>query len=172
MQSIKIDNQKGFTLLEVLIGLVIFAVGILGVNAMQIASIKGNSKGRQISEATNIGSDQIEQILSWVYNHQALIDDDDGKDGSDNDGDVNGGDGTNQDGNDDGIDDDGGNFGLDDLTNPDGAADRDGDGTNDIFWNIAIDHPEDGMKTVKVIVDPHGNRTNNVELVLVKVEGL
>ena len=135
----RMNNQSGFTLLEVLIALVIFAVGILGVASMQISSIKGNSKGRQISEATNSGADQIEQFLSLDY-YDPLLEDDDS-------------DGTNQDANNDGIDDDGGNFGLDDLANPDGSDDLDNDGTDDIFWNIAVDHPLPDTKTIRVIVD-------------------
>ena len=169
MNSAICNNQKGFTLLEVLIGLVIFAVGILGVYAMQVSSIKGNSKGRQISEATNDGADMIERMLSWNYDHPALIDDDDGKDETDADTDINSGDGTGQDADHNGTDDDGGNFGLDDLTNPDGAADRNGDGVNDIFWNIAVDYPIPSTKTIKFIIVPRGS-SKNIELVYVKAD--
>ena len=162
-------NESGFTLIELLIALVIFAVGILGVGAMQITSIKGNSKGRLISEASNLAADRIEMLLSLDYDHPALIDDDDGKDETDADSDTNGGDGTNQDADNDGTDDNGGNFGLDDLTNPDGAADSDGDGVNDIFWNIAVDHPEQNTKTIKVTVYPSGTG-RNVSMLIVKVD--
>ena len=166
-----IDNEKGFTLLEVLVALLIFAVGILGVYAMQISSIKGNSKGRQVSEATNDGADRIERLLSWNYDHPALIDDDDGKDETDADTDIDNGDGTGEDADNDGTDDDGGNFGLDDLANPDGAADRNGDGTNDIFWNIAVDHPMPNTKTIKFHISPPGSG-QNVELVYIKADVL
>ncbi len=62
-----VTNQKGFTLLEVLVAAVILAVGILGVATMQISSIQGNSHGRQISEATNVISDRIEELLALEY---------------------------------------------------------------------------------------------------------
>ena len=55
------NNKNGFTLVELLIALVIFAIGILGVATMQITSIKGNSKSRQISEAANVGADRVER---------------------------------------------------------------------------------------------------------------
>jgi len=164
-----IKNQNGFTLIELLIALVIFAVGILGVGAMQLTSIKGNSKGRLISEASNLAADRIEMLLALNYNHPTLVDDDDGKDETDADSDTNSGDGTDQDANSDGTDDDGGNFGLDDLTNPDGADDSDGDGVNDVFWNVAVDYPGDGMKTIKVTVIPPGSGSN-VTMEVVRAE--
>lgn len=158
-----VKNNNGFTLLEILVALVIFAVGILGAYSLQISSITGNSKSRQVSEATYDGADRIEQFVSLDYN-DPLLDDDDG-DGV-VDGDENG---TGQDNDGDGVDDDGGNFGLDDLTNPDGAADRDGDGTDDIFWNVAVDHPILRTKTIKFHVDPPGSG-KRVELIFVKAD--
>ena len=147
--TILTKNQSGFTLVELLIALVIFAVGILGVATMQITAIQGNSKGRQISEASNDGADRFEGFMSLSYDAADLLDTD--------------GDGTDQDLLDgesntvpDGIDDDGGNYGLDDLANPDGADDRDGDGTNDIFWNVATNYPLVNTKTIKVFIDPPG----------------
>lgn len=146
----RMTNQSGFTLLEVLIALVIFAVGILGVATMQISSIQGNSKGRQISEATNVAARQVEAIVAWDYNSAPLIDDDDAKDETDADADIDSGDGTNQDLDNDGIDDGGNDFGLADTTNPDGFRN---DGFYDIYWNVAVDHPLPDTKTIRVIVD-------------------
>ena len=60
-------NQNGFTLIELLIALVIFAVGILGVGTMQLSSIQGNNKGRQISDAATGAADQMENFLSFAY---------------------------------------------------------------------------------------------------------
>ena len=148
------DYQSGFTLLEVLIALFIFSIGILGVNAMQLTSIQGNSKANRITEASNDAADRIETFLSLGYADPLLVDGD--------------GDGTNQDANDDGIDDNGGNFGLDDAT----AATADGnivfpDGYN-LFWNVAIGEPffnpdpssKSNTKTIRVIVDPPGTGSN------------
>ena len=144
-------NQRGFTLIELLIALVIFAVGILGVATMQITSIQGNSKGRQISEASNVAADRLERFVSLAYDDPAL---DDGA-------------GTN-----DGV------AGLDDLSTPDKfldndndgvADDQDGDGVADVVWNIAVDSPLPNTKTIKVFVDPPGS-AKTVEMTYIKMK--
>jgi len=149
-------NQKGFTLVELLIALVIFAVGILGVATMQTTSIKGNSKSRQIGEASNVAASRIETILAREYNDPAFEDTD--------------GDGTGQDADKDGDDDDDGNFGLDDgLAASDGQADSDGDGVNDMYWNIAVDYPLPNTKTIKIFVIPPGT-AKTVEMTYIKAD--
>lgn len=157
MTKININNQSGFTLLEVLIALFIFSIGILGVNAMQLTSIQGNSKAQRLSEASNAAADQIESFLSLAYDAAALNDID--------------GDGTGQDVDQDGVDDDVGNFGLDDVT----AATADGngmstDGNYQLFWNIAIDHPGPGSKTIRIFVDrPRHIQRFSMEIIKVDI---
>jgi len=138
--NIIFKNQNGFTLVELLIALVIFSVGILGVATMQITSIKGNGKANQISEASNAGADRIEILIALGY-ADALL----------NDGDA------------DGV----GGLGHATTATADYFRDRDGDGTDDIFWNIAVDQPISNTKTIRVIVVPAGSG-RNVEMTYVK----
>ena len=152
----KSRRDAGFTLLELLIALVIFAVGILGVYSMQITSITGNTKSRVISEASVVAADQVEQFLSVEYDNWTDTD----------------GDGTGQDTNitnGDGVDDDGGNFGLDDVTvaTADGTDDFNGDGVADVFWNVAFDYPYPNTKTVRIYVDPQDSDSNMVPITFV-----
>lgn len=138
MKTFLLKDNRGFTLTEIMIALAVFTIGILAVNAMQTASIKGNSKARQITEAGNLASDRIEKIITLDYDDPALEDTD--------------GDGTDQDADLDGVDDDGGNFGL----NHDTAATADQnaaslDGNYKIFWNIAVDQPLINNKTIRFI---------------------
>ena len=65
-------NDAGFTLIEVLIALMIFSVGILGIGLMQLSAIRGNSLANHLTEAAVFGSDQIEQMLSWDYDDDKL----------------------------------------------------------------------------------------------------
>ena len=63
---------KGFTLIEVLIVLAIFSIGILAVAAMQVTSTKGNASARRITEATALAENQIENLMQLSYDHADL----------------------------------------------------------------------------------------------------
>ena len=63
MQSDKIKkDQKGFTLVEVLIGLVLLAIGILAVAALQVTSIRGNFNSSNLMQATYIAQERLESL--------------------------------------------------------------------------------------------------------------
>lgn len=127
-------NQSGFTLLEVLIALFIFSIGILGVNAMQLTSIQGNGKANRTTQASNVAADRIETFLSLDYDDPILDDDGGGSAGVP---------------------------GLNDVTTT--TADGNGmsaDGNYQIYWNVAPDYPVVNTKTIRVIVDPPGNGPN------------
>ena len=55
-------NQRGFTLLEVLVCLVIFSVGLLSIGAMQALSIKNNSFGANVTQATQLVKAELEYL--------------------------------------------------------------------------------------------------------------
>jgi type IV pilus assembly protein PilV len=131
-------NQNGFTLVEVMVALAIFTIGILGVNAMQLAAIKGNATANVISQATTWASDRVE-ILSGLNYTDSDLDDADGD----------------------------GNTGLNDAeccsdgNDPDGTAvtgctaKADGceaQGTYSIYWNVAEDVTFPDIKNINVIV--------------------
>ncbi len=60
-------NQKGFTLIEVLIALVILAVGLLGVTAMQITAIRGNHFSDNLTRATVLAQNKLEELKHLPY---------------------------------------------------------------------------------------------------------
>ncbi len=60
-------KRSGYTLIEVLIALAIFAIGILGVATLQISSTKGTATARKVSEACEIGQGQIESLMAAAY---------------------------------------------------------------------------------------------------------
>lgn len=55
-------TDKGFTLLELVIAILVFAVGILGIAKMQSLSVMGNSYGMHMSQAVNIAQDKLEEL--------------------------------------------------------------------------------------------------------------
>jgi prepilin-type N-terminal cleavage/methylation domain-containing protein len=71
----KLSNQEsGFTLIEVMIAIAVLVIGILSLYTMQISSIQGNSTANQLTTASNLALDQIEQILSWDASDARLND--------------------------------------------------------------------------------------------------
>jgi prepilin-type N-terminal cleavage/methylation domain-containing protein len=67
LQTSILKRQNGFTLLEVIIALVIFAIGILGVAAMQLRAIQGNSSGQRLTEASAEAQAMIESIMEEPF---------------------------------------------------------------------------------------------------------
>ncbi|RLB06740.1 MAG: hypothetical protein DRG59_07420 [Deltaproteobacteria bacterium] len=132
-------NERGFTLLEVLIAIVIFALGILAIGNMQLASVQTSSLANRLTEASIAAQDQIEKLLGASYTNTVLNDTDH--------------DGTDQDTNNDGIDDQGPdtNFGLNDnsIITADHHVAK---GQYTILWNVAVDYPVPGTKTVRIFV--------------------
>lgn len=65
--SLFITNNKGLTLVEVLVATVVLAVGLLGVAMMQYMAIGGNAFGREMQIATELGQERLEIIHSMNY---------------------------------------------------------------------------------------------------------
>lgn len=61
-------NSKGFSLLEILIGLVILAVGILAIAGMQMTSIRGNFFSDNVMQASILGQDRLEELKAIPLN--------------------------------------------------------------------------------------------------------
>jgi len=70
MKALK--RQDGFTLIEVLIALTIFAVGLLAVAAMQNSAILMNSNAGKLTELSTLGMDQIEKLSALPFNDPLL----------------------------------------------------------------------------------------------------
>ena len=60
-------NAYGFTLIEVLIGMAIFAIGILAVTTMQMNSINRNAAARMQTESTARVVASVELLLALPY---------------------------------------------------------------------------------------------------------
>ncbi len=65
-------NKKGFSLIEVAIGLVILAVVVLGIIGMQIASVRGNVFSRYITQATYAAQDGLEALDNLPFTDPGL----------------------------------------------------------------------------------------------------
>jgi type IV pilus assembly protein PilV len=63
----KIGNDKGFTLIEVLVAMVILSIGLLGTAALITGIINGNKVSNRISTATTCAQDKMEEIRRLGY---------------------------------------------------------------------------------------------------------
>ena len=69
------DGDRGFTLIETLIAIAVFAIGILAVGSMQISAVNNNASARMRTEAIMLASEKVEELMSLSdYNDPLLSD--------------------------------------------------------------------------------------------------
>ncbi len=71
-QMAKLKKEEGFTLIEVLVALTIFAVGLLAIAAMQTSAIRMNSNAGKLTNLSTLAMDQIEKLSALPYADSAL----------------------------------------------------------------------------------------------------
>ena len=121
-------ETAGFSLIEVMIGILIFSIGVLAIFGMQLSGMRGNSTARHYTDTATIGMDKMEELIAQPYTNADL---------NDTDGDGNAG----------------ADLGLFDATV--GSADHfenDPAGQYTIFWNVADEDLIEHSKTVSVII--------------------
>ncbi len=64
---VSLENNKGFTLIEVLVAMVILSVGLLGTAALITGIISSNKLSNRISTATTCAQDKMEDIKGLGY---------------------------------------------------------------------------------------------------------
>ncbi|KIH75446.1 type IV pilus assembly protein PilV [Geoalkalibacter ferrihydriticus] len=123
---IPIKSRQGFTLLEVLIALSLFAVGLLAVATLQGTGLRAAGAAELRTQGRAAAKSLAEHLLALPYDHDDLQD-------------VNGN----------------GRAGLDDRDDEDAPADHvwepPGIARIRVFWNIAEDDPVPGLKTVRIL---------------------
>jgi prepilin-type N-terminal cleavage/methylation domain-containing protein len=65
----KRKSDKGFTLVEVMIGMAIFVIGYMAVASMQMMTIKGNTSARKTTEAATLAADRLETLIVLPYDN-------------------------------------------------------------------------------------------------------
>ena len=68
----EIDNYKGYSLIEVMIAIAIFAIGFLAIASLQIAASKTNRASSEYTQATTIATDRMERLMSLPYGDDDL----------------------------------------------------------------------------------------------------
>jgi prepilin-type N-terminal cleavage/methylation domain-containing protein len=65
-------RSKGFTLIEILIGLILLSVGLLAIAGMHVTSIRGNFFSHHLTQATYAAQDRLEFLNTLPYDAPAL----------------------------------------------------------------------------------------------------
>jgi type IV pilus assembly protein PilV len=73
-------KQKGFTLIEIMVAVVVLAIGLLGLAGLQATSLRFNDSAYQRSQATNLAYDMVDRmranrqqaVVAGAYDGQTL----------------------------------------------------------------------------------------------------
>lgn len=60
-------DEQGFTIIEALIGIAIFSIGLLAIGTLTISSINGNATARRVTESSSWATDRIERLMAVDY---------------------------------------------------------------------------------------------------------
>jgi type IV pilus assembly protein PilV len=63
----KLTRCDGFSIMETLIALSIFTIGILAVATLVLSAIGENASARRMTEATALAEDRLEQLMAVSY---------------------------------------------------------------------------------------------------------
>jgi len=159
MTSARIRNQRGFSLIEALIAMVLLSIGLLGAGLMQIGGIKANTNAAGRTTGLGVAQSIMEDLRSLPLDDARLSD-------------------TGSRGNnlDDGRPVAGGNpIPLDADQRWDGTATglytaADGQ-TYTVFWNVDQDAPLDGARTLRLFVYWNDQRFGLNKVVMTTVLG-
>jgi type IV pilus assembly protein PilV len=62
----------GFTLIELVVAILVFALGIMGMLKLHQASVQTNNFSMQLTEAVNSAEDQMEFLRGLSFNHNSM----------------------------------------------------------------------------------------------------
>lgn len=72
MNRSMIFKKEGFSLIEVLIGLIFLAIGILALASLQVTSVRGNFSSNNLMQATYVAQDRLEFLKNRPYDSAEL----------------------------------------------------------------------------------------------------
>ena len=59
-----LPRQRGFTMVEILVTIIVLTIGLLGLGALQLNALRNNSSAYERSQATMLAYDMIDRILA------------------------------------------------------------------------------------------------------------
>ncbi len=70
-ESVRI-SEKGFTLIEAMIALLVLTIGVLGMMTLQTTAIRSNYRASTMTTASTVAAGQLEQLRSLPFNSANL----------------------------------------------------------------------------------------------------
>jgi type IV pilus assembly protein PilV len=67
MMKKSVSDQKGFTLIEVMIAIFLLVAALLGLASVTTSVIKGNSFSQTLTTATTLAKDKMEELKATAY---------------------------------------------------------------------------------------------------------
>lgn len=65
-------GNRGFSMIELIVALLVFCIGFVGINKMQTMAIRGNAYSMQMTEATNVMKSTAERIMGLAEDSNSL----------------------------------------------------------------------------------------------------
>jgi type IV pilus assembly protein PilV len=67
MMRLSLNRREGYTLVELLITILFFAIGMLAMYRLQLAVIQSNARAGQLNRATAVAEAKMEALLALDY---------------------------------------------------------------------------------------------------------
>lgn len=68
------DQERGFTLVEVMVALLLLALGLAALAAVQITAVTINARANGMTRLATMAQERLEALLALPYNHPYLLD--------------------------------------------------------------------------------------------------
>ena len=72
--KLKVSNEKGFTLLEILVAVSLLAVALLGMAGLTAALVQGNDFSSRLTTASTLAQDKMEEVTKLGYGNTPAAD--------------------------------------------------------------------------------------------------
>jgi prepilin-type N-terminal cleavage/methylation domain-containing protein len=73
-ENISLNTENGFSLVEIMIAVAIFSLGLAVLASMQIIAITANSTSNIRTQMATVAQEKMEELLALPYNHADLSD--------------------------------------------------------------------------------------------------
>jgi type IV pilus assembly protein PilV len=69
-QNLTLSN--GFSLIEIMVALAVFSVGLLAIFSMQFSAVRTNAVARGVTENITVATAKVEQLMALPFDHADL----------------------------------------------------------------------------------------------------